>query len=110
MTEKTTAKTAYIVIVGDENAISTLALEVDGLDGITLQRKATNFDIYQSVKEIASDIEQQMLAARVSESVLASISAAIQASQVSPEQQKTEEFTQRVQQKLNERMSESEGA
>jgi hypothetical protein len=38
-----------------------------------IQRRATTFDIYQTSRELVSDIESQLLADRVARTVLASL-------------------------------------
>lgn len=56
---------AYIVNINDDNTITTAIIE-EGVD-----RKATTFDIYQTSKELVSDIEGQLLADRIARTVVA---------------------------------------
>ena len=58
---------AYVVFIGDDGLISTEVIAKD------VQRLATTFDIYQTSKELASDIESQMLAERVARRVVAAL-------------------------------------
>ena len=57
----------YTVTINEDGSIATEALPVE--EG-TL-RMATTFDIYQSSKELVFDIESQLLADRISRSVVA---------------------------------------
>lgn len=57
---------AYIVTINDDGTITT---ESVGLDkGVS--RVATTFDIYQSSKELVSEIDNQLLADRIAKSVM----------------------------------------
>ena len=58
----------YSVTVDDEGRISTQAEEADEIN--KLQRTATTFDIYQSSKELVSDIESHLLADRIARIVV----------------------------------------
>jgi hypothetical protein len=58
----------YVVIVDDEGRISTQVEEADEIN--KLQRTATTFDIYQTSKELVSDIESHLLADRVAKIVV----------------------------------------
>jgi len=91
-------KTAFLVLIGEDSGLTTLPLETDGLTGTPLERKATTYDIYRAAKEISTDIEQQLLAARLTEAVVT----ALQPS--NPDN----EFAQRLQQRLAERKAETE--
>ena len=62
-------KTAFTVGIRLDGSIFTEILETN--DVIT--QKATTFDIYQSCKEIVSDIDSQLLAERVARTVVASL-------------------------------------
>lgn len=57
---------AYIVTINDDGSISTESVGTD--KGVA--RKATTFDIYQTSKELVSEIENQMLADRVARRVV----------------------------------------
>jgi hypothetical protein len=57
---------AYTVIIKSDGTIATELLEAN--EGI--QRKATTFDIYQTSKELVSDIESQLMADRVVRAVV----------------------------------------
>lgn len=61
---------AYVVFIGDDGLITTEIITKD------VQRPATTFDIYQTSKELASDIESQILAERVARRVVASLTPA----------------------------------
>ena len=56
---------AYIVTINDDGTITTEAVDTD--KGVA--RKATTFDIYQSSKELVSEIENQLLAERIAQRV-----------------------------------------
>jgi hypothetical protein len=60
---------AYIVTLNDDGSISTESVDID--KGV--ERKATTYDIFQSSKELVSEIESQMLAERISRRVLAGL-------------------------------------
>lgn len=60
---------AYIVTINDDGSISTEPVDTD--KGVT--RKATTFDIYQTSKELATEIENQMLADRIARRVVAAM-------------------------------------
>ena len=57
---------AFTVFVDAEGRIQTDAIDA----GTTIGRKATTYDIYQSCKEIVSDIESHLLADRVAKLIL----------------------------------------
>ena len=60
---------AYTVGVRLDGTVFTEVLEPSEV----IQRKATTFDIYQTSRELVSDIESQLLADRVARTVLASL-------------------------------------
>lgn len=57
---------AYIVTINDDGTITTEAVDVD--KGVA--RKASTFDIYQSSKELVSEIENQLLSERIAQKVV----------------------------------------
>lgn len=57
---------AFTVIVDAYGRIQTEAIDASA----TVSRKATTYDIYQSCKEIVSDVESHLLADRVAKLVL----------------------------------------
>jgi hypothetical protein len=57
---------AYIVTINDDGSITTESVGTD--KGVT--RKASTFDIYQTSKELVSEIEQQILADKVAHRVV----------------------------------------
>jgi hypothetical protein len=59
------AQAKYVVTIQDDGSITTEPTEVT--EGIT--RQATTFDIYQTSKELVSEIEQRLLADRVAGAV-----------------------------------------
>ena len=59
----------YTVIINEDGTIRTQVLPVDE----NTMRQATTFDIYQTSKELVSDIESQLLADRVARTVLANL-------------------------------------
>lgn len=60
---------AYIVTINSDGSISTESVGLDkGVD-----RVATTFDIYQTSKELVSEIEQQLLADRVARRVVTAL-------------------------------------
>ena len=60
---------AYTVIIRSDGTIVTDIVEPN--EGV--QRKATTFDIYQTSRELVSDIESQLLADRVARTVIANL-------------------------------------
>jgi capsular polysaccharide biosynthesis protein len=67
MTNKIQA--GYTVVINEDGTIKTHVLPADE----NVQRTATTFDIYQTSKELVSDIESQLLADRVARTVLANL-------------------------------------
>ena len=59
----------YTVIINEDGTIRTQVLPVNE----NTMRQATTFDIYQTSKELVSDIESQLLADRVARTVLANL-------------------------------------
>lgn len=59
----------YTVIINLDGTIRTEIL----LESDLVARKASTFDIYQTSKELVSDIESQLLADRVARTVLANL-------------------------------------
>ena len=59
------AQAKYIVTINDDGTLATESVEAG--EGIT--RQATTFDIYQTSKELVSEIEQLLLADRIAKSV-----------------------------------------
>ena len=62
---------SYTVTVDEEGKINTKVEEADEIN--RLGRTATTFDIYQTSKELVSDIESLMLADRVAKTVIAAL-------------------------------------
>ena len=60
---------AYTVGIRLDGTVFTEVLEPSKV----IQRRATTFDIYQTSRELVSDIESQLLADRVARTVLASL-------------------------------------
>ncbi len=60
---------AYTVGIRLDGTVFTEVLEPSEV----VQRRATTFDIYQTSRELVSDIESQLLADRVARTVLASL-------------------------------------
>ena len=58
---------AFVVFINENGTISTEALKDE------VQRVASTFDMYQASKELASDIESQLLADRVARTVIAAL-------------------------------------
>jgi len=69
MAEDNVVQTAYTVGIRLDGTIFTEIIEPSEV----VQRKATTFDIYQTSRELVSDIESQLLADRVARSVVASL-------------------------------------
>ena len=65
----TPIQAAYTVGIRIDGTVFTEILEPSE----NIQRKATTFDIYQTSKELVSDIESHLLADRVSRTVLAAL-------------------------------------
>jgi len=66
----------YVVTINDDGTISTGSVE-EGM-----QRAATTFDIYQTSKELISDIESQLLAERIAKMVVANLQPTDAASEI----------------------------
>ncbi len=62
-------QSAYTVGIRLDGTVFTEVLEPSEV----IQRRATTFDIYQTSRELVSDIESQLLADRVARTVLASL-------------------------------------
>ncbi len=62
-------KTAFTVGIRLDGSIFTEVLDTNDI----ITQKATTFDIYQSCKEIVSDIDSQLLAERVARTVVTSL-------------------------------------
>ncbi len=60
---------AYTVILNLDGTIQTELIEASE----TVQRQATTYDIYQTSKELVSDIESHLLADRVAERVIGAL-------------------------------------
>jgi len=69
MSENEVVQTAYTVGIRLDGTIFTEVIEPNE----AVQRKATTFDIYQTSRELVSDIESQLLADRVARTVVASL-------------------------------------
>ena len=59
------AQAKYMVTINDDGSINTESMEI--AEGI--MRQATTFDIYQTSKELVSEIEHRLLADRVANAV-----------------------------------------
>jgi len=62
-----TAQAAYLVIIEENGSITTEIVK----DREKTQRDATTYDIYESSKELVSDIDSHLLADRVAQKVVA---------------------------------------
>lgn len=62
-----TAQAAYLVIIEENGSITTEIVK----DRKKTQRDATTYDIYESSKELVSDIDSHLLADRVAQKVVA---------------------------------------
>jgi hypothetical protein len=60
------AQAIYTVTINDDSSITTVSQAA----GEGVARQATTFDIYQSSKELVSEIDNQLLAERVAKLVL----------------------------------------
>jgi hypothetical protein len=69
MSENEMVQVAYTVGIRLDGTVFTEVLEPSEV----IQRRATTFDIYQTSRELVSDIESQLLADRVARTVLASL-------------------------------------
>jgi hypothetical protein len=65
-----TVHAAYVVVINRDGSISTTAVTPAGLKPITVERVATTSDVFESSKDIVTDLESQMLADRVARRVL----------------------------------------
>jgi hypothetical protein len=68
--EAVTVHSAYLVVINRDGSISTTAVTPAGLKAITVERVATTADVFESSKEIVTDLEAQMLADRVARRVV----------------------------------------
>ena len=64
-----TAQASYIVTIEENGSVTTEVIR----DREKTQRDATTFDIYQTSKELVSDIDSHLLADRVAQRVIASM-------------------------------------
>jgi hypothetical protein len=69
MSENEMIQAAYTVGIRLDGTVFTEVLEPSEV----IQRRATTFDIYQTSRELVSDIESQLLADRVARTVLANL-------------------------------------
>jgi hypothetical protein len=69
MSDNEMIQAAYTVGIRLDGTVFTEVLEPSEV----IQRRATTFDIYQTSRELVSDIESQLLADRVARTVLASL-------------------------------------
>jgi len=69
MSENEMVQVAYTVGIRLDGTVFTEVLEPSKI----VQRRATTFDIYQTSRELVSDIESQLLADRVARNVVASL-------------------------------------
>jgi hypothetical protein len=69
MSENEMIQVAYTVGIRLDGTVFTEVLEPSEV----VQRRATTFDIYQTSRELVSDIESQLLADRVARNVVASL-------------------------------------
>jgi hypothetical protein len=69
MSDNEMIQSAYTVGIRLDGTVFTEVLEPSEV----IQRRATTFDIYQTSRELVSDIESQLLADRVARTVLASL-------------------------------------
>jgi hypothetical protein len=69
MSENEMIQAAYTVGIRLDGTVFTEVLEPSEV----IQRRTTTFDIYQTSRELVSDIESQLLADRVARTVLASL-------------------------------------
>jgi hypothetical protein len=69
MSDNEMIQAAYTVGIRLDGTVFTEVLEPSEV----VQRRATTFDIYQTSRELVSDIESQLLADRVARTVLASL-------------------------------------
>ena len=63
------AQAKYIVTINEDGTLATESVEA----GESILRTATTFDIYQTSKELVSEIEQLLLADRIAKSVVAQL-------------------------------------
>lgn len=61
------AQAKYVVTINDDGTLATESLEA----GEGIIRQASTFDIYQTSKELVSEIEQLLLADRIAKAVVA---------------------------------------
>ena len=73
-----TAQAAYLVILEEDGTITTEIVQ----DRDRTQRDATRFDIYQTSKELVSDIESHLLADRIAHRVISAIQPVDQAKEL----------------------------
>lgn len=76
--EKADVQASYVVSINHDGSITTQAVTVG------VARKATTYDIYQTSKQLASEIEELLLADRIAKNIIA----AMQPANPSEEQRK----------------------
>lgn len=78
MSENPDAQASFVVSINNDGSLTTQAVTVG------VARKATTYDIYQASKQLASEIEEMLLADRIAKHLLA----AMQPSDPAEEQRK----------------------
>lgn len=73
-----TAQAAYLVIIEENGSVTTEIVK----DREKTQRDATTYDIYNTSKELVSDIDSHLLADRIAQKVIAAIQPVDQAKEL----------------------------
>ena len=67
MSDKPDAQASFVVSINNDGSLTTQAVTVG------VSRKATTYDIYQASKQLASEIEEMLLADRIAKHLLAAM-------------------------------------
>ena len=63
-------ETFFVVVINSDGTLNTF---VDLPESLPANRPATNWDVYQAAKQIATEVDNQLLAEKVTNSVLAAL-------------------------------------
>lgn len=61
---------AYVVVINEDGTMRTILLEAGEVVQLETKRNATTYDVFTASKTMFHDIEQQLLAERISKAVI----------------------------------------
>lgn len=64
---------AYVVALNDDGSLSTISVKPGNPVFFDVDRETTTYDIFSSSKEIANEIESQLMADRISKAVISNL-------------------------------------